>query len=83
MDEYEARVGNSPLLTDTIAEDVADGLKLLIKELIYPSFANKIIFFLGPIIFSRVHLFCSAKMITSIGRNVWVIGRIISSLVKR
>jgi len=38
-------------LAGAIAEDVADGLKLLIKELIYPSFANKIIFFLGPIIF--------------------------------
>jgi NADH-quinone oxidoreductase subunit H len=34
-----------------LLQPFADGLKLLIKELIYPSFANKIIFFLGPIIF--------------------------------
>jgi NADH-quinone oxidoreductase subunit H len=34
-----------------LLQPFADGLKLLIKELIYPSFANKILFFLGPIIF--------------------------------
>src|SRR5271156_5191637 len=34
-----------------LLQPFADGLKLLIKELIYPSFANKFIFFLGPIIF--------------------------------
>lgn len=34
-----------------LLQPLADGLKLLIKELIYPSFANKILFFLGPIIF--------------------------------
>jgi len=34
-----------------LLQPFADGLKLLIKEIIYPSFANKIVFFLGPIIF--------------------------------
>lgn len=34
-----------------LLQPFADGLKLLAKELVYPSFSNKILFFIGPIIF--------------------------------
>lgn len=34
-----------------LLQPFADGLKLLIKELVYPSFADRVVFFLGPIIF--------------------------------
>lgn len=34
-----------------LLQPFADGLKLLIKEIVYPSFANKFVFFIGPILF--------------------------------